>query len=394
MAAKKRKSRSKKKQSPSIFFQLILITFLVCVVSLGLYLFFSNSPDKIRQPIYEEIYSITNDLSDGIRKIDAAVYDSLYNNGIPKNNISFSNVQPKHQNGHVWDFTEIQISCPNVKSAFNLQQAVIRHLVALGDEISFRNEKASDGRIICHIFTQDLYTHKIVFSFDTPRPPKKEIRPRIAIIIDDFGYDSKIATSFIKLNFPFTFSELPSAPFTRSIVKEAGEHGIEVMLHLPMEPKSYPSVDPGPGALFLRMDEHEIIKILTRDLREIPEALGVNNHMGSCFTESPDKMQIVLNALKKRKLFYIDSVTTGGTVGYKLAKRIGLSSAKRNVFLDHEISCNAITMQMERLLSIARHTGFAIGIGHPHKETLEIIKKYCPKIKMEFHVVPVSELVS
>ena len=219
------------------------------------------------------------------------------------------------------------------------------------------------------------------------------MRSRVAIIIDDLGYDPDIASSFIHLDLPISLSVLPCAPYTDLIVREANENGCEIILHLPMEPKHYPSVNPGPGALFLSMEEQEILRILDKDLKDIPGARGVNNHMGSSFTENRDKMLVVLRELKKRNLFYLDSRTTSNTVGLKLAKNMGLPAAKRSVFLDNDLAPKAIRIQLERLLSMARHSGFAIGIGHPHKETLEVLTEYHSGIKAEFNIVNVSELV-
>ena len=102
---------------------------------------------------------------------------------------------------------------------------------------------------------------------------------------------------------------------------------------------------------------------------------------------------MILKHLKKRNLFFVDSLTTSRSVGVKLARKIGLPAAGRSVFLDNDLSKEAIRMQIDRLLSIARHSGDVIGIGHPHKETLEVLGEYCPKINSEFNVVPVSDLV-
>ena len=392
MIDKKRKGSGKKTRIPLFFFLIILPPSLACVVLLSF--FFSNSTVRMPLPIYEEIYSTTGDLHERIRKIDYSIYESLYRNGTQERNIFFLGVHPRHQNDHVWDFTELLIECPDVHSALNLQKIIIHDLTALGPEICPRNEKTAGSKIICHIFARDFYTHKIVLRYDSHRESVKVLRPKIAIIIDDLGYDLDMAFSFIRLDLPLSFSVLPSAPFTEVIVQEANKEGRELILHLPMEPKNYPSVDPGPGTLFLSMDDHSIKLILDQDLKQIRGARGVNNHMGSSFTENRDKMLLVLKELKKRNLFYVDSRTTSGAVGYELARKIGLSAARRNVFLDNDLVPRAIKIQMERLLGKARHSGDAIGIGHPHKETLHILEEYYHRIKTEFQVVPVSELVN
>jgi len=222
----------------------------------------------------------------------------------------------------------------------------------------------------------------------------KEGRPKIAIIVDDLGYDSDTDLSFFRLDMPLSFSVLPHGPSTRSIVRKANREGHELILHLPMEPKNYPTVKPGPGGIFLSMDKKKILSVLREDLRLIPGASGVNNHMGSSFTENREKMLVVLKELKKRGLYFIDSRTTKHTVALDLARDIGLPAARRRVFLDNNLEPKALKIQMERLLSMARHRGSAIGICHPYKETYLLLKRYRSKIQEEYHLVPASELVS
>ena len=222
---------------------------------------------------------------------------------------------------------------------------------------------------------------------------KRDPRPAVAIIIDDLGYDRDLALSFVRLNPGLSLSILPSAPFTRILVSEATRMRGEIILHQPMEPKGYPAVNPGPGALLLSMDKGELLRILDRNLREIEGARGVNNHMGSAFTENREKMGIVLEELKKRGLFYLDSRTTTGTVGLEQARKIGLPAAERSVFLDNVPQIGSIRIQIDRLLDIAGNRGSAIGIGHPHHETLVTLRDYLLRLTIGFRLVPVSELV-
>jgi len=222
---------------------------------------------------------------------------------------------------------------------------------------------------------------------------EEDLRPKIAIIIDDLGYNSDLAFSFLKLNLELSLSILPSAPFTDIIVREANKKGREIILHQPMEPKDYPSVYPGRSALLLSMNEMDIRQVLDKNLKEITGAKGVNNHMGSSFTENREKMKVVLQELKNRGLFYVDSRTTMRTVGFEQARKIGLPTAERTVFLDNNPDPKAICVQIEHLLEIAENLGSAIGIGHPYNETFEIIEKYQDRLREEFDVIPVSKLV-
>ncbi|MCD6298018.1 MAG: divergent polysaccharide deacetylase family protein, partial [Deltaproteobacteria bacterium] len=226
---------------------------LAGLIFFGIYFFSSSNTVWISPHVYEEIYSSRSDLREKIRNIDYAIYESLYRSGIRERDISFQNVEPRHQNGDVWDFTEIFVKSHDRQCTHNLQISITHDLTALGPEISYRYEKMPGNGIVCHISAQDFYTHKIVLSFDRRRLPVKDVRSRVAIIIDDLGYDPDIALAFIQLDLPLSLSVLPSVPFTDLIVREATEKGCELILHLPMEPKHYPSVNPGPGALFQSM---------------------------------------------------------------------------------------------------------------------------------------------
>jgi polysaccharide deacetylase 2 family uncharacterized protein YibQ len=393
MSVRKRKGTNKK--ILFIFFAISLPMAMVGVVLLGLYCcFWSGNSNVSRPPPYEEIYIKTTPLSTEIRKIDYAIHESLYRNNDPKGHLFFSSVHPRHQNGYVWDFTELSVKCASVRSALELQRSVVNALIRLGSEITVKAERQTDDGILCHVFAKGLYTHRIIFEFDHRQPFTGDARPKIAIIIDDLGYDADMAASFIQLDLPLSFSVLPSAPFTQVVLETLNGERHDVMLHLPMEPKDYPTIDPGPGALLLSMDEHEIRDRIRQDLSEVPESIGVNNHMGSSFTEHPAKMRVVLEELKKRSLFYVDSRTSNATVGFRLARKMGIPTGKRSVFLDHELTSGAMKIQMERLFSIARQRGAAIGIAHPHPETLKALKEFLPTLRTEFQVVPVSELLS
>ena len=394
MIMKKWKASGRKRKTTRLFFLLIGSSSLICVILLSLYIYSLSSSGRMGSPIFEETYSTKSVLHEGIRKIDFAIFESLYQSGAQENDIRFIDVQPRHIKGHVWDFTELSVKCVDLRSLPRLQEIITHELNTLGPGIRFQHEKRINQNIIFHIFVKEFYTHKLVLGFNSHKPSVEDVRPRIAIIIDDLGYDSELAFSFIQLGLPLTFSLLPSAPFTERIAREASETGYELMLHLPMEPKNYPSVNPGPGALLLSMDEDEIRQVLDKNLRQIPEVSGVNNHMGSAFTEDRDRIRVVLKELKKRNLFYIDSRTTNNSAGFKLASEMGVPVAGRSVFLDNDIAHEAIKIQMERLLNLARHSGTAIGIAHPYKETLKILEEYSSRIKTDFRVVPVSELVS
>jgi hypothetical protein len=237
------------------------------------------------------------------------------------------------------------------------------------------------------------------------KPPKKEVRaahtgegsegaPRVAILIDDVGFDADLARSFLELKPPLTLSVLPTAPQAQAIAREAVARGVEVLLHLPMEPKEGNGEGPGAGALLAKMGEEEFVETLNGHLSRIPGIKGVNNHMGSLLTEREDKMALVFRELKKRNLFYVDSRTTPQTVASRVATEMKVPVASRSVFLDHELSQEAMKVQWDRLLALAREQGYALLIAHPHRETLVFLREHLRDLGSDARLVRVADIVS
>lgn len=229
---------------------------------------------------------------------------------------------------------------------------------------------------------------------NVPPPPQtpSPAGPRLAIIIDDIGNTKRIAEQIIGLDLPLTFSLLPHTPHANHLASLAKARGHNLLLHLPMEP-SDPKWSAGPGALLLSMSKAEIINTIDQNLETPYRVIGINNHMGSKFSEDPAAMRIFLNAIKGKGLFFIDSLTSVNSVGYTLAQDLGVKSAKRDVFLDNEQETTKIQAQIGRAIALAHIYGRAIAIGHPYPATLEALRAAEPRLRQEVTVVPVQELV-
>ena len=225
------------------------------------------------------------------------------------------------------------------------------------------------------------------------KPPKKDELPRVAIIIDDLGYDKKIAKKLSELNGKLTFSILPHSPFQKSIVRLSRDRGIETMLHLPMEPIEYPKVDPGPGTLLTSMTPDQLIRQLKDNLKPLPDIKGVNNHMGSRMTAESGQMYQIFSVLKKKNLYFVDSRTSAKTLCKPSARLFQIKFAQRDVFLDHVQEAQFIRKQINELIRIARRNGYAVGIGHPYLITYEVLREMMPDLQKAVRLVPASEIV-
>ena len=197
----------------------------------------------------------------------------------------------------------------------------------------------------------------------------------LALIIDDIGFSCRRARDFLDLNVPLTFSILPRLKKSYDLALEIHERGQEVMLHQPMEPID-PTIDPGPGALYVGYEADRIAEIMAENIFSLPYITGVNNHMGSKFTESRNKIREFLGIIKKTGFFFIDSLTTRRSRAYQTAKKLQIGTARRNVFLDNRQTESAVLGQLSQLKIIAKKYGCAIGIGHPFPETARAIGRF------------------
>jgi len=218
-------------------------------------------------------------------------------------------------------------------------------------------------------------------------------KPKLSLIVDDLGYDKSIANRFFSLDAVLTCSILPYSPFHKSIAQKAHEQGIEVMLHLPMEPVEYPGIDPGPGTLFCSMPPDQLIRQLEKNIEMVPFIKGVNNHMGSKMTASSTQMYQIFSVLKQRNLYFIDSRSTTHTVCRPSARLFQIPFAERTVFIDHQTDVPFIRSQIKVLLQEAHRQGEAIGIVHPHENTLIVLQETLPDIKEQVTLVPASRIV-
>jgi polysaccharide deacetylase 2 family uncharacterized protein YibQ len=230
-------------------------------------------------------------------------------------------------------------------------------------------------------------------SIPRPKPLPSGKLPRVALIIDDLGYDKKMAEKFLGLGLNLTFSILPHSPFQNKIARLASSKGLEIMLHLPMEPVEYPGVNPGPGTLLSSMTPDELIKQLEENLNTMPGVKGVNNHMGSKLTAESAQMYQIFSVLKHRGLFFVDSRTTSDSLCKPSARLFQVPFAQRDVFIDHYQKPDFIRKQIKELIRIARLNGEAVGILHPHSTTYRILQEMLPDLQNQVQLVPASKIV-
>lgn len=228
----------------------------------------------------------------------------------------------------------------------------------------------------------------------TPDIPIVTAKYRLAVVIDDMGGTLGSLDDIIALEVPITIAVLPHLRRSAQVALKAAGHGLDVLLHIPMEPVNVEVNDPGRGAVLTSMSDDEVRAILLEDIAIVPGIVGVNNHMGSKFTADAEKMRVVLEELKSKELFFLDSKTTAESVGADIARELYVKTAERDVFLDNEQDQAYIEVQLRKALALAKRKGKAIAIGHPYPETISAIKAVMAEVEFEgVEIVSVSELI-
>jgi polysaccharide deacetylase 2 family uncharacterized protein YibQ len=245
--------------------------------------------------------------------------------------------------------------------------------------------------LIVVIIVQGLF---IIATFK-PRAPvlsKKALKGKIAIVLDDWGYNLNNLSLVEQIKYPLTLAVLPRLSYSQEVAQKLRLRGFEIILHLPMEPREKYSLER--NTLMTSFRPEVIREIIENDLASVSYIQGVSNHMGSLATEDERTMEIVLRELKKRHLFFLDSFVSARSVVPALASKLSVGFARRDIFLDNQDSPGYIRGQLEKLKLRAKAKGYAVGIGHDRRSTLLVLKEALPELESEgYRFVFLSELV-
>ncbi len=221
---------------------------------------------------------------------------------------------------------------------------------------------------------------------------------KIAIIIDDFGGKVKGVDEFFKSEIPITVAVMPFLEQSREQAELAHQLGLEVIIHLPLQPKKGKKSWLGPNPITSDLPLDEVKARVVKAIESVPHAKGMNNHMGSLIVENKEIMRVILETAKEHGLYFIDSGTAPKSVIPKLAEEIGVPWGMRDIFLDDTHSSRShVYKQMRKLMKVAELKGQAIGIGHVGVKGNETVSGVSEAIKdlekRNIKVVPASHLL-
>ena len=277
------------------------------------------------------------------------------------------------------------------------EDAVERYEVTLKD----RPKQDEITMIIAHLYVYPVKETQAAGTAKQPAdaPPKTpKVTPRaggtakLAILIDDAGTDLESQAVYASIGRPFSLAVMPNMAHTGAAVAQAAEQGFEIMLHLPMEPVSGSGMEA--GTLLTTMSVTDIADRTKAALAQVPGAVGVNNHQGSKFTATRGAMLPVLQILRDRGLFYVDSATSADSIGSSLAGEMGIATRRNELFIDNDSSVAAICERLRQAAAMAQRDGSALVIGHCRPNTAEAVRQMVPELEAQgIELVYVSQLV-
>lgn len=288
------------------------------------------------------------------------------------------------ERGQVFQWTARTVDIKARSRAVDLARQLQRQVAAAGGQIL--EQTPTVIRIGVRRAGLDLVTHDIQLIPFVPAA-------RVAILFDDAGGSLEQLEPILDLGRAVTITVLPGLRYSRDVALRAQEAGLEVLLHLPMEPEEG-STALGPGGITAAMSDVQIAQVVATDLSQVPGAIGLNNHMGSKGTADERVMRAVLEVAKSHGLIFVDSVTSPHSLGARLATEMQIRTASRAVFLDNQNKTDAIRAQIRRLITLVLERKEAVAIGHATRLTPRVLKEMLVEFdRNDIELVPVSALV-
>ncbi len=422
-----RKPRRARRKKSAKFTRIALFTVgFLLVLFIGVY-GLHLAKDKVSGPGITQ-----SELSGAIVSADSNLRSAYFDMGVSSEHVRSVKPQNKAKDDIRWEYKDIVIEAPGRLSQKEIKDTITKSLSSVpGLESHY---KVSTHSITALLTIKDIETHRIKFNFqpspssqktvkknpqDTTKETKKvedqdkksaklkehiqdykqtaATKPKVVIIVDDIGMSKSSIDKLLQIPAPITIAVLPNLPYSEYAAREAHKKGREVMLHLPMEPKEssgYTAVDAGEDALIVGLPKSEIQRRIDKNLSAVPHIQGVNNHMGSKFMESGELLELVMKEIKSKGLFFVDSMTSGKSLGSEAASKFGVRSVERDVFLDDASKGAAyVKSQLRQLVRVSQKKGYAIGICHPYPGTVKALAEMIPQMQEEVEIASVSTLL-
>lgn len=226
------------------------------------------------------------------------------------------------------------------------------------------------------------------------KPESRKYSGKLAVIVDDCGYDMSSVRTLLNTGLPLNFAVLPYKPYSSDVLEMIKSDGRVVLLHLTMEPVDRSAMSEGSSTICTDMSKDKILELTRKAINSLPGVSGVNNHQGSKATADSATMTTVLQELRNQDLFFVDSRTSSKSVARDKAVAMGVPTARNDIFLDNSSDVQAIRKQIYKAMDIAEKNGSAIAICHARPNTAKAWSMYAEEIKNTgIELVPITDLL-
>ena len=384
-----RKNNSSKKRDPKMFIRFLVIAVLLMFV-LDFFFWRDGRPyfDQVIENGQSNVSEIAGNLSEPVlvKPEEGEYFAAPENDGViyegTNNDAVQLSVDDEYDEDIIDSFFDV-MSDDEVESV-----ALIPEIPSFNDDVSPKEEPRQP------VITPSEKPKKVIEP-DSLKPQSSVTKTggKIAIVIDDVGMNLRQSRAAIDLPSEVTLAFLPYAEQVKSLAATADSQGHEIIIHAPMEAMS-DSVSLGPIALKSDMNYGQFKSEFNKMAQSFDGHVGLNNHMGSKLTQSKEHMAYLMEHLKAKQMYFLDSRTIHTSVAADMAVAYGVPSVKRDVFLDHEESAEYTQNALKNVERIARESGSAVAIGHPKEITMEALRNWIPTLeKKGFELVKVSELL-
>jgi len=289
----------------------------------------------------------------------------------------------------------LQIKTINQKKQFSIPVNPNKMDLTFANMIVKQEFETRGGKLISGIvedggqvltFNVGTDTYQVKLYYKKPVSVLRKSPKYMAIVVDDFGaIGGELLQGFLNLPVEIDFAILPGLSYSEETMNRAYEQGRETLVHLPMEPLDYPLQNPGKDAILVQMDKSEVEKIVLKHLNSLPLCSGVNNHMGSLATTDKEIMSYVMEVLRKKGKFFLDSRTSAVSVAYQTAQKAHILAFRNDLFLDSPDITNAtMESKIERVKQISQNRNYVIAITHCHSlDKLKYLRDFISRIQKE-----------
>ncbi|MDP9128251.1 MAG: divergent polysaccharide deacetylase family protein [Pseudomonadota bacterium] len=222
-----------------------------------------------------------------------------------------------------------------------------------------------------------------------------DTRPRVAIVVTGLGL-SRIETDAAIARLPanVTLAFDVQSRVVGAWCSRARQDGHETLLVVPMEPFDYPRSDPGPNTLLTTLPNTDNLSRLQWALRQSTGYVGITTMSGSRFTTDPEKLEPVLDVVKRRGLMILDSRVAPHSAVTDMGRERHIPVAMGTAQLDQNLTPEAIDAALSQLEQTARLTGHAVGITAPVPLMIDHLQAWLKELpRRGIALAPISAMV-